>query len=431
MQSSRFLRTLARASIGGCFALVLTLSACGSNGTSVNKALILATDFPVSGGDATATLPAEYAVNLAVQQNKDLGGGYTLTVKNMDDEGQSGADPTKGQNNIQQLADNKQVMAIVGPFNSGVAKAEIPVVNAAGGPVLISPTNTNPGLTLSQYATANGIDFTKLHPAGQPDYYFRIPGNDVAQGKADAEVALSPTLPGGACTKAFVVDDNTTYGKGLGDFFTAAYTAGGGTTVGTRSSITADQIATLPQLATAIKASGATCVFYGGVTSQGGPVLKKDLAAIGGPAIMIGGDGIAADPGFITTAGVAASAGAVGTVAAPDTSTLTSAAATAFKSAYTTFTASLPNNSLLPYSAQAYDAAMIEITAIKNVITAGHTVTRLAVRDQVAGITYTGLTGTISFDANGDNAGAKVFAVYAVDPAKDPTKWSYETQINV
>jgi branched-chain amino acid transport system substrate-binding protein len=431
MQSSRYLRTLARASVGGCFALMLTLSACGSGGsTSVNKALILATDFPVSGGDATATLPAEYAVNLAVSQ-ANLGGGYTLTVKNMDDEGQSGADPTKGQNNIQQLADNKQVMAIVGPFNSGVAKAEIPVVNAAGGPVLISPTNTNPGLTLSQYATANGIDFTKLHPTGKPNYYFRIPGNDVAQGKADAEVALSPTLPGGACTKAFVVDDNTTYGKGLGDFFTAAFTAGGGTTVGTRSSITADQIATLPQLATAIKASGATCTFYGGVTSQGGPVLKKDLAAIGGPAIMIGGDGIAADPGFITTAGAAAAAGTVGTVAAPDTSTLTSGAATTFKSAYTTFTASLPNNALLPYSAQAYDAAQIEITAIKNVITAGKTVTRLAVRDQVASITYTGLTGTISFDANGDNAGAKVFAVYAVDPAKDPTKWSYETQINV
>ena len=82
-------------------------------------------------------------------------------------------------------------MGIVGPFNSGVAKAEIPIVNAAGGPVLISPTNTNPGLTLSQYATANGINFAKLHPAGKPDYYFRIPGNDVAQGKADAEVALS------------------------------------------------------------------------------------------------------------------------------------------------------------------------------------------------------------------------------------------------
>jgi ABC-type branched-subunit amino acid transport system substrate-binding protein len=146
---------------------------------------------------------------------------------------------------------------------------------------------------------------------------------------------------------------------------------------------------------------------------------------------MIGGDGIAADPGFITTAGAAAAAGTVGTVAAPDTSTLTSGAATTFKSAYTTFTASLPNNALLPYSAQAYDAAQIEITAIKNVITAGKTVTRLAVRDQVASITYTGLTGTISFDANGDNAGAKVFAVYAVDPAKDPTKWSYETQINV
>ncbi len=427
MQSSRILRTLARASIGGTFALVLTLSACGSSGATTNKNLILATDFPISGGDATATLPAEYAVNLAVSQAK-LGGGYTLTVMNMNDEGTSGADPTIGANNIQQLVDNAQVMAIVGPFNSGVAAAEIPVVNAAGGPVLISPTNTNPGLTISQYATQNGLNFDKMHPAGKPDYYFRIPGNDVAQGKADATVALSSQVN---CKKAFIVDDNTTYGKGLADFFTASYTAGGGATVGTRTSITSDQVANLPQLATSIKASGAECVFYGGVTSQGGPVLKKDLVAIGFPGYMVGGDGIAADPGFITTAGAAAAAGTIGTVAAPDVSTLTSGAAATFKTDYTAFVAGKQDNSLLPYSAQAYDAAQIEITAISNLIKAGKAVTRSAIRDQVQNIQYTGITGNISFDANGDNAGAKVFAVYAVDPAKDPNSWSYETQVNV
>src|SRR5258708_26753289 len=148
----------------------------------------------------------------------------------------------------------------------------------------------------------------------------------------------------------FVVDDNTTYGKGLGDFFTQAFTAGGGTTVGTRSSITADTIANLPQLATSIKASKATCVFYGGVTSQGGPVLKKDLVAIGYTGLMIGGDGIADDPGFITTAGATAAAGPLGTVAAPRTSTLTSGPAATFKSSYTPFFAGKQDNKLLAYS---------------------------------------------------------------------------------
>ena len=87
-----------------------------------------------------------------------------------------------------------------------------------------------------------------------------------------------------------------------------------------------------------------------------------------------------------------------------------------------------------PYSAQAYDAAEIEITAIKNLINAGTTVTgaagRLNIRNAVAGITYPGVTGTISFDANGDNAGSKVFSVYAITPAA-PTKWSFIQTINV
>src|SRR6185437_5791110 len=68
----------------------------------------------------------------------------------------------------------------------------------------------------------------------------------------------------------------------------------------------------------------------------------------------------------------------------------------------------------LPFSAIAYDATMIEIQAIKNVISSGKVPTRSNVRDAVAAIHYTGTTGTISFDANGDNSGTKVFSVYAV-----------------
>src|SRR4029078_13556931 len=54
----------------------LGLAACGSSGgSSGNKALKLGTEFPVSGTDAAVTLPAQYGVDLAVQQNKDLGSG--------------------------------------------------------------------------------------------------------------------------------------------------------------------------------------------------------------------------------------------------------------------------------------------------------------------------------------------------------------------
>ncbi len=424
MQDQRLKRTVGRIAFAGLVLGAMTLAACGSGsgGASTNKHIRIGTEFPVSGTDAAVTLPAQYGVDLAGQQNKDLGNGYTLEIVHFNDEGASGADASIGANNVQKLVNDTQVMAIVGPFNSGVAKAEIPIVNQAG-LVEISPTNTNPGLTLEQYAEANGIVFSQLHPAGKKNAYFRIPGNDVSQGAADAKVALSPQV--GAKT-AFVVDDNTTYGKGLSDFFTQSFSAGGGKVVTNgRTSITPDQVSNLPQLATTIKNANPDIVFYGGVTSQGGGALKKDLVAAGYNKPMIGGDGIAADPAWITTAGAAA-VGTIATVAAPDPASLTSPAAKTFADQYH---AAFPGKDLLPYSAQAYDAAMIEITAIKNLIKANQPVTRANVRDQVASIQYDGVTGHISFDENGDNAGVKVFSVYAVLPA-DPTKWAFQTTLN-
>jgi branched-chain amino acid transport system substrate-binding protein len=401
-------------------AIVLSaLAACGtgSGGGTTNKALKIATEFPVSGGDAADTVPAQNGVDLAVKQNATLSNGYTLSVVHKDDEGANGADPSIGATNVQSLLNDQSVMGIVGPFNSGVAIAEIPLVNA-GGIVEISPTNTNPGLTLSQYASQYSINFSHLHPSGAKEYYFRIPANDVTQGKVDAEFALQ-TL--GAKT-AFIVDDNTAYGKGLADFFTTTFTSEGGSTVGTRTSIQQSQVANLGALATSIKSANPDVVFYGGVTSQGGAALKLDLTQGGFSHPMVGGDGIADDPGFIQTAGHGA-IGTYGTVAAPDVSSLTSSAAQTFATAYK---AQFPSAALLPYSAQAYDAAMIEITAIKNLIAAGKDVTRANIRDEVAGINYPGVTGTISFDANGDNSGQKVFSVYQVDQTD---KWVYLKQV--
>ncbi|MGH2514129.1 MAG: branched-chain amino acid ABC transporter substrate-binding protein [Ktedonobacterales bacterium] len=404
--------------IGATLALS-ALAGCGTGGSSgtTNKALKIATEFPVSGGDAADTIPAQNGVDLAVMQNASLGNGYTLSVVHKDDEGSNGADPSIGATNVQSLINDQSVVGIVGPFNSGVAVAEIPLVNAAG-IVEVSPTNTNPGLTLQQYAQQYSINFSKLHPSSSKEYYFRIPANDVTQGKVDAELALQ-TLN---AKTAFIVDDNTAYGKGLADFFTQTFTSEGGTTVGTRTSIQQSQVANLGSLATTIKSANPDVVFYGGVTSQGGAALKLDLTQQNYTKPMVGGDGIADDPGFIKTAGQGA-VGTYGTVAAPDVSSLTSSAAQTFATAYK---AQFPSAALLPYSAQAYDAAMIEITAIKNLIAAGKDVTRSNIRDQVAGISYPGVTGTISFDANGDNAGQKVFSVYQVDQTG---KWVFLKQV--
>lgn len=381
------------------------LAACGSVGgggaPSVNKNLIIATDFPVSGTEESEGKPAENGVRLAVMQNTNLGNGYTLSLKTYDDAVNGIHNPQQGALNMQDAVSNPQIIAVVGPFNSNVAKAEIPITNEAG-LLQISPANTNPGLTIEQYAAANGINFSQLYHAGKKRNYFRIPVTDVIQGKADADFAYN----GLNARKVYVLDDSETYGKGLADYFVSEFTADGGQILG-RDEISSS-IKDFTSLITKIKGLHPDMVFFGGVTAEGGALFRKQMVAEGMNIPYEGGDGIAEDPAFLQLAGPAAN-GTYGTVAAPDLSTFTSGAAAKFVSDYTAAFGQAPG----PYSANSYDAAMIIITALKNIIKSGQTPTRSNLIDAVHGITYHGVTGTISFDANGDTTN-KVLSLYEV-----------------
>jgi branched-chain amino acid transport system substrate-binding protein len=314
---------------------------------------------------------------------------------------------------------NSQIIAMVGTFNSSVAKVIIPIVTPAH-LVMISPSNTNPGLTLEQYAQANGVNWSQLHPAGYPEAYFRLPGNDVVQGNVDALLALG-TLRGSplSCKTAYFVDDDSTYGIGLANYTIDSFTTYGGKDLG-RSSTQSTQVGSLSSLAGSIASTNPDCVFLDGVTSGGLGLLKQDLvtAGYGGPAI--GGDGIAQDPAWLQAAGSAA-VNSYASAMAADIETFTSGAGAAFIRDYKS---AFPSAEITPYAAMAYDAAMIEIQAIKNVIAAGKQVTRENVRAAVASIQYAGVTGPISFGATGDNTGQRPYSVYKVG-AEAPNAWAW------
>ncbi len=61
-----------------------------------------------------------------------------------------------------------------------------------------------------------------------------------------------------------------------------------------------------------------------------------------------------------------------------------------------------------------FDAASVVVAAIGAVIDAGQTPTRENVRRQIATGAYQGLTGLLSFDANGDDVGTQLVSVYSV-----------------
>src|ERR1700687_3949140 len=165
--------------------------ACGgSTGTSTSKGEIdIASDLPVSGADASSGLPAQQGAAFAISRAAPLR-GYTLKFVPYDDAVNGTHDAQKGVQNVQAMLSNAKILAMVGPFNSGVAKAEIPVANQQA-LAMISPANTNECLTqsLPYCQQANGFTPQSLRPTGKNNY-FRIAAADTFQGPAMADFAL-------------------------------------------------------------------------------------------------------------------------------------------------------------------------------------------------------------------------------------------------
>ena len=86
------------------------------------------------GGDASVGLPIQNAIHLAIDEanaNHSIP-GYTLVFAPRDDVGPSGVhDPAVGSQNVTALIGDALVAGIVGPFNSSVSKAEMPITNQA------------------------------------------------------------------------------------------------------------------------------------------------------------------------------------------------------------------------------------------------------------------------------------------------------------
>jgi len=179
--------------------LLVLLAACGGTGTTgttptaaANVVIKIGTELPVSGGDASSGKPAENGAHMAVDEANaaNLIPGYSLVFDPKDDVGAGGThDPTVGQANVTALIGDAQVAGIVGPFNSSVAKAEMPISNQA--PIVqISPSNTNQCLTKNTppeigCTGANDLIST-VRPTGKVTY-FRIATTDDHQGAVAAD----------------------------------------------------------------------------------------------------------------------------------------------------------------------------------------------------------------------------------------------------
>lgn len=420
--------------LAGLAVASLALAACGTSnsGGTTNKGVIkIGVDFPESGAETSNGIPSLNGVKFAVQQLGSVD-GFTLQVFNLDDAVNGVHDPQKGAQNVQQFVDDTKVLGMIGPFNSSVARAEIPITNRAH-LVQISPANTNQCLTKDVYiptaltgkpdvdCKAAGVPFPKdLRPTGTNNY-FRVATTDDLQGPAMSDFAYNDLK----ISKVGVASDAEAYGKGIADTFTARYVKDGGTVVKRQDFPNASHVSDFRPFLRAAAAGGAQGVYFGGTDSNNACVVRQQMKGIfPATAPFMGGDGIVTDQCKKDAADqVVGMYGTVATVAAEKVSG-SQATIDAFKKAFSN------SGDYGAYSMPSYDATKILVAAIHKAIQAngGKMPTRQAVLDQMYKTDYTGVLGHTAFDQLGDTT-SKVITVYTVKDAT--TGWEVTKTVDL
>jgi len=132
-------------------------AAGGSAGASfaAKGELKLGVTLPLSGGAAADGQPTLKGAQLAVDQINEKGGvnGYTIKLVPLDHAVNGKYNEQQGAQDMQTFVSDPAVIGVVGPYNSAVAKVQIPISNAAG-LLQCSPANTNETLTKPEFGEA-------------------------------------------------------------------------------------------------------------------------------------------------------------------------------------------------------------------------------------------------------------------------------------
>jgi len=310
-------------------------------------------------------------------------------------------DPAQGAKNADSFLADPDVMVMLGPFNSNVARAMMPKLNN-GGLCNISPANTNETLTKPEFGATKD-----LRPTGKVTYY-RVVTTDDVQGPAAADYAFNKL----GLKKVYILDDTETYGKGIADNFEKQFKKDGGEVLGHEGvpKGTTDYSSIL----TKVSSLKPDFIYYGGTSSNNIPLARKQMKSAGLTIPLMGGDGIV-DKEFVDVSG-AEGEGSYGTVAAVNVTTLPEA-----KQFIEDYKAAGFKEEMGAYSGPGYETASIAIDAIKRATGKD----RAAVCDALSKTKdFKGVLGTTSFDENGDTTN-KVISFYEVKNGK----WEFVDQL--
>ncbi len=399
-----------------------TTGASGSAAPSVDTSkgtVKFAIELPQQGSEKAASDPIINGIKLAVKQAGGGAGGYKIDIPqgSIFDDALNGAhDPQTGANNMSQIVADPDTIAVIGPLNSSVAVAQIPISNE-GGLFHCSPANTNP-------------DLTKGAPAAQlrtkPNNYIRVVTTDDVQGPAAAQYIIDVLKK----TNVYVIDDTETFGKGVADAFAAEFTKRGGKVVkhDAAPKTTQDYVSIM----TAAKALNPDSIYFGGVTATGGARILLAAQQAGLADVpYVGPDGINDGSGetkdSFLNLGAAAAKNSYSTLAGIGEFPGKAQFDADYKAEY--------GIDATGYAGMGFACAQITIDALARAgATSPADMTALREAVRVAGtatdVTYKTVLGDLTFNADGDTS-QRIVSIYSVDTAAAGGKgdWKFETQV--
>jgi branched-chain amino acid transport system substrate-binding protein len=360
----------------------------GSGGGGGGQTVKIVSDLPLQGANRFQSTTMVNAIEMAIDERGGKAGDVSIEYESQDNAtAQAGQwDEAKCAENAQTAAQDEEIVGWIGPFNSGCAAVEIPILNEAG-LAMISPANTYIGLTKPG---GEPDEPEKYYPTGERNYTRVIVADD-EQGQAGAILMQEEGVE-----SVYILDDKETYGKGLADQVQKSAEELGIQVVGREGIDTT--AANFRSVMNKIAEVDPDAIYFGGIIENNAAQLVKDKIGAGmsnDDVLFIGPDGIFLDE-FLSQGGEAAEGSYITFGGLPESEL--SAKGQQFVQEYE----SRYDDPIQPYTAYAYEAANVMLDAIERASEKGE-VTREAVLNEVfATEDYNGVLGTWSFDEDGD-----------------------------
>ena len=342
--------------------LALSVSGCGAPREPVVKLGFVA---PLTGDQAAQGEDMRRGAELAIRDalaEGEVVPGYRLELAALDDQ----RNPAQAVMAAKKLAADPDVVAVVGHLNSSCTKPASAVYHEAR-LLQISPISSNPEISRQGF-----------------DTFYRVCPTDDLQGPAAARFVRT-TLGAARC---FLLDDLTTYGRGLANEFERAAADVGLAVLGHEGITQGDK--DLSPILSKVKALDPDVLYFAGMFPERALLIKQSRD-LGVRATLMGGDGLF-EHALIELATPQAAEGVYVSALGRDVQAIPTAQGfvTAYEAAYGPVGA---------YSAYAYEATRLALRAIR----AAGRKDRGAVLAAMRGIRDdAGILGTHTFDERGD-----------------------------